>query len=147
MPMPDSYNPEMFEEILDKIRDTGWIRPILECDEGRAAGYPSYRTWRENWLMRDDNGTKFDEARQDYADKLGFEIIGHADDRVHHPAHNSNSMKSRMWVAERLNRKVWGNRVDVNHGGQKDNPLTQLIQQVSGTSLGPVADTEEEGNE
>lgn len=131
MPMPDSYNPEMFEEILDKIRETGWIRPILEGEEGRAAGYPSYRTWRQNWLQRDDNGAKFDEARQDYADKLGFEIIGHADDRSHHPAHNSNSMKSRMWVAERLNRKQWGAQQTITHEGnlQKLTP-EQLQEQI-----------------
>jgi len=131
MPMPNSYDPDLFDEIIEKIRDQGWIKVILE--EGRAQGlpYPTYQTWRTNWMLREGNGEKFDDARSDYANKLGFEIIAKADNRVDHPAHNSNSIKARMWVAERLNRKQWGAQQTITHEGnlQKLTP-EQLQEQI-----------------
>ena len=136
----DEYNHEIFLEIIDRLADCGYIKPLL--DRGRAEGrpYPSYFTFRVNWLMKNDgkNGEMYDDARREYGDKLAYETIAFADNRTDSPMHNANSLKSRQWMAERLNRKVWGNKVDVNHGGQRDNPLTQLIQQVSGSALLPV---------
>ena len=45
-----------------------------------------------------------------------------------------------QWLAAKHAPKKYGDKVDVNHGGQTDNPLSVLLKQVSGTSLPVVAD-------
>lgn len=39
------------------------------------------------------------------------------------------------WHAGKLKPKVYGDKLDVNHGNQPENPLTMLLQQVNGTAL------------
>jgi hypothetical protein len=41
------------------------------------------------------------------------------------------------WQASKLAPKMFGEKVDVNHGGQADNPLEVLFNQVSGTPFKP----------
>lgn len=48
------------------------------------------------------------------------------------------------WQAGKLKPKVYGDKIDLNHGNQPENPLTVLLQQVSGTALPVVKDADEE---
>lgn len=42
-----------------------------------------------------------------------------------------------LWLKNRQPEK-WRDKVDVNHGSQKDNPLKVFLQQIMGTSIQPV---------
>ena len=44
------------------------------------------------------------------------------------------------WQATKLAPKVFGDKVDVNHGGQEGNPIVALYEQLSGTPLKPKSD-------
>jgi hypothetical protein len=55
-------------------------------------------------------------------------------------ARNRLRIDTRKWVASKLLPKKYGDKVDLNHGGQVDNPLSVLISQVSGSSLTPQED-------
>jgi len=54
--------------------------------------------------------------------------------------HIRNRVATMQWLAAKLNPKKYGDKVDLNHGGQTDNPLSVLLKQVSGTSLPVVPD-------
>jgi hypothetical protein len=47
---------------------------------------------------------------------------------------------TRKWFMERIAAKRFGNKVDVNHGVQPENPLAQLMTQIAGKTLKPVGD-------
>ena len=49
--------------------------------------------------------------------------------------HIRNRVATMQWLAMKLNPKKYGDKVDVNHGGQAENPFSVLLQQVDGTSL------------
>ena len=44
---------------------------------------------------------------------------------------------TRKWLMSKMAPKRFGDKVDVNHGAQPDNPLTVLLQQVQGTPMKP----------
>lgn len=46
-------------------------------------------------------------------------------------------IETRKWLMAKLKPKKYGDKVDVNHGGQADNPLSVLLQEVQGTRLRP----------
>lgn len=48
------------------------------------------------------------------------------------------------WEAGKLKPKVYGDRVALDHGGQPDNPVHALLQQVSGSALPVVANDDED---
>lgn len=49
---------------------------------------------------------------------------------------------AKLWLINRQGNK-WRDKTDVNHGGQKDNPIQSLIREVSGNAL-PIAHQPEE---
>lgn len=53
-------------------------------------------------------------------------------------------IETRLKLLAKWNPRKWGEKVDLNHGGQKDNPIMALLAQVSGTALPVVKDDDEE---
>lgn len=50
-------------------------------------------------------------------------------------------IETRLKLLAKWNPRKWGDKVDVNHGGQPDNPLSVLLQEVQGTRLRPKTDS------
>lgn len=42
---------------------------------------------------------------------------------------------TRKWMLSKVLPKVYGDKVDVNHGVQPENPLSSLLQRIAGTGL------------
>lgn len=49
-------------------------------------------------------------------------------------------IETRKWYLAKIKPKKYGEKIDLNHGGQTDNPLTMLIQEISGKTLEPEDD-------
>lgn len=110
------------------------------------------------WLEKDQEFAKrFARARDIGADAIADETLAIIDtepefaeswsigggSKHRDSAHASwlkNRVEQRMKLLAKWNPKKYGEKVDVNHGGQTDNPLSVLLKQVSGTSLPVVAD-------
>lgn len=133
---------EKFDLILKDIEENGLsLRKAL-------GGYnmPSSSTFYE-WLDKDEAKAKryaracearadimFDEMI-DIADKQGEDVIGedqYGNQIVNHNiiSRNRLQVETRKWALSKMNPKKYGDKVDLNHGGQEDNPVTFNIKDV-----------------
>lgn len=115
------------------------------------------------WLASNEQFRKmYAQSREDQAETLADEIVSIADEEctmVRADKHGTKAddddgntevvfdatavarnrlrVDARKWVAAKLKPRKYGEKVDLNHGGQADNPLTMLLGEVAGRVLGP----------
>jgi hypothetical protein len=108
-----------------------------------------------SWLRKNDAfAQNYARAKEDLADTMASRIQAIIDEQpdrtmegkvdngwVQYQRLKVDTLK---WQAGKLKPKVYGEKVDVNHGGQVENPVQMLLQQVSGTALPVVNDAEDE---
>ena len=95
---------------------------------------------------------QYTRARECQQDAMAEEILAIADDGINDTyvdddgsprVDNDVIQRSRLrvdtrkWLMSKMAPKRFGDKVDVNHGAQPDNPLTVLLQQVQGTPMKP----------
>jgi hypothetical protein len=134
-------------EIIEQVYESSLI------DVLRKDGMPSYSTFMRRLARDSDLAKRYGEAMDARADKLALEIIQIADDgsndtyldeegnkRTDHDvvARSKLRVDARKWAAAKMAPKKYGDKVDLNHGGQADNPLVTLLGRISGTAL-PIA--------
>lgn len=86
--------------------------------------------FREQYTRaREDQGEADADRVGDLADKVARGLLDPAAGRV--------AIDALKWSAGKRLPKKYGDRIDLNHGGQKDNPITALIAEVSGSTLVP----------
>jgi hypothetical protein len=122
-------------------------------DDGMPALSAIFRWLNEHQSFQD----QYARAREEQAEALADEIVSIADEESYSTkfggdestvvvfdstavARNRLRVDARKWVASKLKPKKYGDRVDMNHGGQPNNPIRALLQQVNGTSILPVSD-------
>ena len=110
------------------------------------------------WLNEDDRFQElYARAKEAQADYLADEMIDIADDARNdymerfdadgkstgfildkeHVARSRLRIETRKWLMGKLKPKKYGEKMDVNHGGQADNPLYILARAVQGAALLP----------
>ena len=108
-----------------------------------------------SWLRKNDQfAQNYARAKDDLADTMASRIqaiIEETPDRdmsgkvdsgwVNYQRLKVDTLK---WQAGKLKPKVYGDKIDLNHGGQAENPLEVLLKQVSGTALPVVKDDDAE---
>lgn len=150
---PSSYTQEIAERICEKIATTTLsLRRICDSDDT----LPSVETVRR-WLYRDESGFRalYARAKEQQAEMQEEDLLTIADDgtndtyiddegqvRVDHDVIQRSKLRieTRKWLMSKLAPKKYGDKVDLNHGSQPDNPLTMLFQQVAGTPFKPRED-------
>lgn len=151
---PTTFAQEIADQICERIACGESLRKICEGED--MPGLSTVFRWLyANEAFRDQY-TRAREAQQEY---LALEILEIADDgsndtyideegkpRVDHDVIQRSRLRvdTRKWIMSKLAPKKYGDKVDVNHGGQAENPLTLLLQQVQGTALKPVDDEDDE---
>lgn len=135
---------------LDAIGEEAIFEMVADCtfyeDIAKKADVSRHALMR--WL-----GTKEDmyaQAREARADKMAEEIIAISDDSSRDTiidddgnertnqevvARSRLRVDSRKWLASKMLPKKYGDKQDINHGGQADNPITAFLLQCSGKSL------------
>lgn len=102
------------------------------------------------WLReKPDFREQYAQAKSESADALVEEMIDIADDGTNdfietedgvrfnseHVQRSRLRVDTRKWIASKLKPKKYGERLDMNHGVQPDNPLAALIQQIQNNSM------------
>lgn len=120
----------------------------------RDEGMPGESTIR-SWAVDDLNGFSAQYTRAVQIRAMGWaeEIIEISDDgssdtyidpatgqeRVNNEVIARSRLRtdSRKWMLSKVLPKIYGDKLDLNHGVQPENPLATLLQQVQGTPLRP----------
>jgi len=143
---PSSYSEALTDTICERIAVGDSLRKICN-DEGMPDHVTVIR-----WLAKHPEfATKHARAREQQAATFADKMLDLAlSEPEKHPitgaldpasvTHIRNQVTTMQWLAAKHAPKKYGDKVDVNHGGQTDNPLSVLLKQVSGTSLPVVAD-------
>lgn len=111
------------------------------------------------WLReKKDFSEQYAKAKAESADALVEQMLDIADDGRNDTYEDADGnqrtdtdviarsrlrVDTRKWIAAKLKPKKYGERVDMNHGVQPDNPLLSLLAQVNGTALPVVKDSED----
>jgi len=143
---PSTYREDLAQTICERIAAGESLRKI--CDDD---GMPCHVTVIR-WLAKlPEFATRHARAREQQAQTFVDKMLDIAESEPErHPitgaldpasvTHIRNRVATMQWLAAKLNPKKYGDKVDLNHGGQTDNPLSVLLKQVSGTSLPVVPD-------
>ena len=130
---PSIYSEELTDEICGRIANGQSLNSICKLD-GMPAVSGVYRWMREYPAFLD----KYTRAREDQADTLADEILDIADEKIDdfiideegnkrpNPDTVQRSklrVEARKWIAAKLKPKKYGEKIDHNIGGQKDNPV------------------------
>ena len=151
---PTKFTPELAREICLRIAAGESTRAIA-----RDESMPSESTIRA-WAVDDINGFSAQYTRAIQIRAVGWseEILEIADEgtndtyidengneRTDHDviARSRLRVDTRKWMLSKVLPKVYGDKVDVNHGVQPENPLASLLQRVAGTGLPVVKDDPE----
>jgi hypothetical protein len=151
---PTVRTQKLQDEICAELASGKSVRTI--CKRADMPGMETIFRWlRENMEFRE----QYARAKAEAADALVEEMLDIADDgrndwmEVHdkdgacvgfkingeHVQRSRLRVDTRKWVASKLKPKKYGERVDMNHGVQPENPLAELIRSIQGSSLRPVA--------
>lgn len=145
---PTIYSPELADRICAELASGMSARSVCA-----AADMPSMQTfWR--WLRESPEfRERYAHAKNESADSLVEQMLDIADDGTNdfaeddegsvkfnheHVQRSRLRVDTRKWIASKLKPKRYGERLDMNHGVQPDNPLTALIQQIQGSAFRPV---------
>lgn len=140
------YSQALANRICDMIAEGKSLRSILKMD-GMPASSSVFK-----WLnQHQDFAEQYARAREAQADAIFDEMLDIADDgtndsyeddegnvRTDHDviARSKLRIETRKWMAGKLRPKKYGEKLDVNHGGQVDNPMQVLLSSLSGNVMG-----------
>lgn len=95
------------------------------------------------WLSESQEFTdNYTRAREAQADYLADGVLDVADDATIPADERRVRIDARKWYAGKLKPKKYGERVDLNHGGQKENPLSLILSSIDGQSADLPSDPE-----
>lgn len=113
-----------------------WLRLYPEfVKQYEAAKAESAAALAEELLDIADDGTNdWMEIHDKDGNCVGYKVNGE------HVQRSRLRLDTRKWLLSKLAPKKYGDKVDVNLGGQENNPLTVLHRQIRGKTLKPVTE-------
>lgn len=151
---PSKFTQELADHICAELMEGKSLRRIC-----MAENMPN-RSTVFLWLASNESfSDQYARAREIQGDTYFDEAIDIADDGQNDTYEDADGNKrtdmdviarsrlrvdTRKWAASKLRPKKYGDRIDVDHGVQKDNPLAALLAQVAGTALPVIKDADEE---
>ena len=145
---PSIFTQEIADEICRRIAKGETVRAI-----GRDPGMPEESSIR-GWALDDKQGffAQYTRAVQIRAGVWAEEIIEISDDGSQDtyidPASGNERtiaevvarsrlrVDTRKWMLSKVLPKIYGEKLDLNHGVQPDNPLANLLQNLGGNVIG-----------
>lgn len=145
---PSIYTQDLADRICAELALGKSMRTVLKGD-----GMPSMDTVFR-WLReKPEFSEQYAKAKAESADALVEEMIDIADsgsndwmenNDPNNPGYRVNGehiqrsrlrVDTRKWIASKLKPKKYGEKLDMNHGIQPDNPIAEFFQQVTGTKF------------
>lgn len=113
-----------------------WLRTNEAfCEQYTRAKAEAADALVEEMLDISDDGTNdWMEVHDKEGNAVGYKVNGE------HVQRSRLRVETRKWIAAKLKPKKYGEKVDLNHGLQPENPIAALLQQVSGSTLKPEGD-------
>lgn len=114
----------------------GWMRkhPEFLDQYTRAKAEAADALVEEMMDISDDGTNDWMEIHDKDGECVGYKVNGE------HVQRSRLRVETRKWIAAKLKPKKYGEKVDVNHGVEADNPLATLMGQLAGKTLKPVAE-------
>lgn len=150
---PSDYNQETADRICSQLAEGKSMRTVCLAED-----MPVMSTVFK-WLReKKDFSEQYAKAKAESADALVEQMLDIADDGRNDTYEDADGnqrtdtdviarsrlrVDTRKWIAAKLKPKKYGERVDMNHGVQPDNPLLSLLAQVNGTALPVIKDSED----
>lgn len=149
---PSDYSQELADRICAELAEGKSMRTVCLAED-----MPVMSTVFK-WLReRKEFSEQYTKAKTESADAMVEEMIDIADDGRNDwmEAHDKDGefvgykvngdhiqrsrlrVETRKWIAAKLKPKKYGEKVDLNHGVQPENPLASLLAQVAGTHMTP----------
>lgn len=110
--------PDKAQEIVRLISEEG--QSLRQAAKSVGITAPAFNQWCHK---NPDLALQYASAREDRSDYLVEDALKIADDPKIDPAQKRIMVDTRKWFASKLNAKRYGDKVDVNHGGQTGNPV------------------------
>ncbi len=95
-----------------------------------AKKYRAAREMQQERHLEEIKEISDDGINDTYIDEDGNERTNH--DVI---ARSKLRVDTRKWIMARMSPRKYGDKVDLNHGVQPDNPLTSLLQRIAGSGL------------
>lgn len=146
---PSIYTQELADSICAELANGTSMRTVCKRDDMPSMDCV-FRWLRE----KPEFNEQYVKAKQESADALVEEMMDIADNgendwMVRHGKDGEESwvvngehvqrsrlrLDTRKWIASKLKPKKYGDKLDMNHGVQPDNPLAKLLEQVTGTKF------------
>ena len=131
---PSDYTPEVGDIICERISRMEALAKICDTDDSLPSARTVYRWLREN----EDFCQNYTRAKEDQADYLADDTLTICDDQSIDPQQKRIMVDTRKWLASKFKPKKYGDRIAV--AGDSENPLTMMISEIAGKTLGPVSD-------
>lgn len=152
---PTDYSPELAQVICLRLAEGESLRSVC-ADEAMPAKSTVLR-----WIARHDEfRDQYARAKQEGAEAIAEEMFDIADDGSNdwmekldkdgeaigwqingeHVQRSRLRIETRKWYLSKILPRKYGDKVDLNHGVQEDNPIAELFGQLSGKTLKPVAE-------
>lgn len=153
---PTIYTQELANKLCTLMGSGKSLRKA--CEEITLAGTDICESTVRQWVIDDYNGfyAQYTRAIQVRALRWAEEIVEISDDgsndtyidpdtgqeRTNHEivARSRLRTDTRKWMLSKVLPKVYGDKLDLNHGVQPENPLATLLQRIAGTGLPAVKD-------
>lgn len=141
---PSTYDDQIAERICAELAAGNSLRAI--CSSPGMPGRETVFRWlREHEAFRD----QYARAKAESVHAIAEEILEIADNtagdydeegrfRPENVQRARLRIDARKWILSKLAPRQYGNRLDLNHGGQEDNPLRALVMAAQGTAIRPV---------
>lgn len=145
---PTDYSPKLAARICERMATGMSVRSICLADDMPALS--SVYLWLTKYPEFSEQYAK---AKADSAERMAEEILEIADrtdrDFEFNPETGAITVNgehiqrarlmvdTRKWLLSKLLPKKYGDKVDLNHGVQPEDPLGELLRQVAGTGLKP----------
>ena len=122
---PTVMKPETVNKMVERLSAGEPLRRI--CAD---KGMPNYATVARHRVADKDFNDLLAQARSDGTHALADECLDIADNPTLEPADKRVRIETRIRLIGKWNSRAYGDKVDVNHGGQKDNPVEVVLRGV-----------------
>ena len=149
---PSLYSDELADEICSRIAAGESVNKITQ--ESDMPCRDTFFRWVFNNKQFSD---KYARALEIKADIMRDEILEIADappEKTPFGSTDSGAVQdkrvridTRKWLMARQSPRKYGDKLDIDHGVQKDNPLASLIQRIAGTGLPVVKDVPDDSGD
>lgn len=153
---PSKFTPEIADEICARLAEGEPLRQI--CRDPHMPNWSTVYDWMDSDKAFSQRIARARERGEEAIAAECLDIADHAkndwmeangQDSEGYRLNGEHIQRSKLRIETRLkllakwNPKKWGEKVDLNHGVQPDNPLASLVQRVAGTGLPVVKEGEE----